>query len=269
MGDDALDPFNPLPKADEVQDLPGFIPNHLLVYYALADHPSFDPRSDRFCWCFPSIEIICRISGLGRRSVFRALEWWETNDFIFRQRRRRSTTKYTVIRRREWFKEIRRKEGRAEAIRRYEGWLAERQAEARGERAAEARKTQRKKGEGLEVSREALQEGNGNPRPSRETALKCLPGHSKKREEVLEVSPSDIQEVSLGTCIPGGTQIKNQLIGGTRTKEQDPVPTPAGLLPLQEIIAEKTKDGEDTIEERQRFIREQLAELVNTKAMPS
>jgi len=38
---------------------------------------------------------------------------------------------------------------------------------------------------------------------------------------------------------------------------------------LQEIIAEKTKDGEDTIEERQRFIREQLAELVNTKAMPS
>lgn len=51
--------------------------------------------------CFPKVERLCEDSGISRRSVFRKLDWLETEGFISREERRRpdgsqASTNYTL-----------------------------------------------------------------------------------------------------------------------------------------------------------------------------
>ena len=256
MGGDALDPFIGIPKTLTPKGHPNFQREYLLTYTALKSFTSLEPANENYSRCFPSIPAICAVYNQGRRTVFRCLQWLEQNDYLCREREhcQRGSTLYTLILRREWFQQIHRKEGREEAIRQYEAWIVERQAAARGEGASEARRRGDKrwkhapiKGDGLEVSARSPQGGGNGLEVSARSPQGCPDGHSG----------------------PGITLIKIQEKGVTTPGELHSASNPAEVLASPEIIAEKTKDGEDTIEERQRFIREQLAELVNTKAMPS
>jgi len=232
MADNARDRFYISLHSLTAQEHHDFQHSYLLTYAALMHHVNLEPANEFFERCFPSIETIRSIHRQGRRTVFAAIAWLETNDYIYHERRGAESSLYTVVLRRERFLQIKASEGREAAIKDNERYIERKQLEARAEKADEARRTRQQ---------------SESPHPvSKSEDPKCLPLHlrgSDSSDRCSEVQPGIQRGVQREKHILRCIQNKIEEIGVTRTKgEQDSGANPPEVQSLEER-SEKTHPG--------------------------
>jgi hypothetical protein len=242
MADEKLDPFIGIPKTLTRKHHRDFRGAYVLTYAAVRSFASLEPASENFSRCFPGIPAICAVFGQARRTVFDSLRWLEANDYLYRHREheQRGSSIYALIVRREWFQEVQRKEGRAEAISRYETWILEWQAEAR---AGRARKPRQREG------------ADGIAQPSRDAASKYPPVHYSPGE----MHGGNPDQCTVGASIPACTQIKIQELGVTRIRDQHSGIHSAPEVSLVPVKTLPDETEEEKVQEQHRIIQEGVA----------
>ncbi|MCI0658900.1 MAG: MarR family transcriptional regulator [Acidobacteria bacterium] len=263
MGDERLPssarrpPYVLIPSWLLLEDLPGVTASIIATYVALC---SFIYRrskcSDRYSRWSPGIQAIAKRSRQHPSTVKRNVKWLEREGFIYRKRRFNQASTITLVNDPATFRATLAGRGKDAAVKEAEAKLEESAEEARRERARERAKATGSEGE------KVAQWSHKNKRTG-------FPRKARSGRESRQVSPPR----SPNEPTPGAVwSHENYPSGGDHENQEIPGTHPAGAFPPATTIPEKTEDGEDGTEHRQRRIREGLAmvkQLVNGKAMPS
>ena len=182
--------------------------SYLETYVSLRSFACLGPANERFCRAWPSIDTIGDMFGQTRTTVCNSLKWLEKNGYLYRTRRQRQSTIYTIILQRDRFLAVVAEQGWADAIEDYEAWITERQIEVRRDKARTA---------------SAARRLNANPHPSGRWGSKSRSldfdtgkaSHSALDVRLGETSCSPLRKTSRS----GGHELDPR-IGGTIYKRE-------------------------------------------------